>query len=299
MHHDHTHLIPEGANYCPTCGQKLPQAQEGYGTWEREQKSRRIGIAISIALHLLGVAYYFLKPSEPIKKASTAAKGEMIYIAPLAEKKKPTPKPKPPEPVKSAKAQPVRPKNSITPPPSAPKLETYVPPVVAKMTPPPEQDMSEMIAKRRAQRAADNPQPEPAAQESENDRKLRIARENIMGAQGRSASGEREQKGGLIEIINKNYHSADIKFHHWNVNFKRQWLQQLHIDQGTEPDIETAVVRRVIELVRVDYPEGDVPWESHRLGRVIVLSTRKADDAQLFTFLMKELFPEYTRGASR
>ena len=118
-------------------------------------------------------------------------------------------------------------------------------------------------------------------------------------AQGRGASGEREQKGGLIEIVNKTYHDADIKFHHWNVTFKRQWLQQVHIDQGGELDIETAVVNRVIFLIRQDYPDGDVPWQSHRLGKVVVLSTRKADEAQLFAFLMKEIFPEYTRGSSR
>jgi len=283
------------SEYCQTCGQKLPQAREGYGNWDRKPESKRIGIGISIALHLIGVLYYLFKPHEPVQHMTAAAGGQMVYIAPLPDKK-PKQQQKKTEVAKASKPPPPRKAVQTITPPAAerPKLETFVPPVVAKMQPPPEVDLSEMIAKRRAARQADNPQPAEPAQESENDKRMRIAKANIMGAQGRSGSGEREQKGGLIEIVNKSYHSADIKFRHYNSNFKREWLQEVHVDQGAEADIESAVVRRMMELIRKDWPD-EVPYHSDRLGRVIVVNTRRENDAGMFAFLLKELFPEYHR----
>lgn len=295
MHHD-SHILTAHSDYCETCGQRLPSAQEGFATWERKSKNQKIGIGISIALHLLGVLYYLLAPSHKPVKPSTAKRGEMVYIAPLSEPKKPN-KPVKPETPKAVKTPPPQ-KTTVsrsTPAAAAPKLETYVPPVQATMTPPPEQDMSEMIAKRRAAREAQNPQPtlQPPA-ETEAERGKRIALANIMGAQGRSASGEREQKGGLLEIVDLRLNSADIKFRHWNSNFKREWLQAVHVERGAEADIETAIIHRVMELIRKDWPE-EVPFDSRRQGRVVVLSTRPADDAQMFAFLMKEFFPDYKK----
>src|SRR4051812_12586325 len=104
------------------------------------------------------------------------------------------------------------------------------------MTPPPEQDMAEMIAKRRAARAANNPQPAPPTPvESENDRAMRIAKGNIAGAQGRSGGADKDDTGGIFSV-NKSFHSADVKFRGWNTNFKRNWTQELHVEQGAERD---------------------------------------------------------------
>lgn len=296
MHHD-SHILSAHSDYCETCGQRLPVAQEGYATWERKSKNQRIGIGISIALHLLGVLYYLFSPSHKPVPPTTAKRGEMVYIAPLNEPKKPNkPVVKPEKPKATKTPPPQKPTISRSAPaPAQPKLETYVPPVQATMTPPPEQDMSEMIAKRRAARDAQNPQPAPQQPaETEAERGKRIAMANIMGAQGRSASGEKEQKGGLLEILDLRLNSADIKFRHWNSNFKREWLQAVHVDRGAEADIETAVIHRVMELIRKDWPE-EVPFESRRQGRTVVLSTRPADDAQMFAFLMKEFFPDYKK----
>ncbi|MYM21276.1 hypothetical protein GTP46_01255 [Duganella sp. FT135W] len=295
MHHD-SHILSAHSDYCETCGQRLPSAQDGFATWERKSKNQKIGIGISIALHLLGVAYYLFSPTHKPVKPTTAKHGEMVYIAPLSEPKKPNKpvaKPEKPKAVKSSPPQ--KPTMSRSTPAAAPKLETYVPPVQATMTPPPEQDMSEMIAKRRAARESQNPQPTPQPPaETEAERGKRIALANIMGAQGRSASGEREQKGGLLEILDLRANSADVKFRHWNSNFKREWLQAVHVDRGAEADIESAVIHRVMELIRKDWPE-EVPFDSKRQGRVVVLSTRPADDAQMFAFLMKEFFPDYKK----
>lgn len=296
IHSDH--------EYCETCGQRLPppgQYTSGYG---QRSKSNRIGIAISVGLHLLAVLYYLLKPSEPFHRTPPPSEGTMVYIAPLPQFK-PNKPDKPEKKTELAKAKPPPPQQrravaAITPPAAArPKLETYVPPVVAPMTPPPVQDMAEMIAKRRAERQAANPAPpsEPAP-ETADERGNRIAKANIARAQGGHSGGaDRDDSGGLF-TIDKSYHSAEVKFRGWNTNFKRNWTQQVHVDQGGDIDIETAVVKKVIEIIRKEKP-GDFPWESHRLGRVQIMSARKEDEAELTAFLLLELFPEYHRGASR
>ncbi|MGV7208044.1 hypothetical protein ACLB1G_09330 [Oxalobacteraceae bacterium A2-2] len=299
MHHD-SHILSAETGYCVTCGQKLPDANPGYGAWERTPTSRRIGIGISIALHLIGVLYYFLKPSEHIQIKPPRKEGAITYIAPLPIK----PTPEKPQKKEVAKQQPKAAKpppprqapKSITPPAAErPKLETFVPPVQATMKPPPEEDMSEMIAKRRAAREAANPAPPaPPAPESDNDRALRIARANIAGAQAKAGtSGEKDDSGGIFSV-DKSYHSAELKFRGWNTNFKRRWLQQVHVEQGAEQDIETAVVKKMIELIRQEKP-GDFEWDSHRLGKVVRMSARKEDEKELQAFLMKEMFPEYRR----
>jgi hypothetical protein len=58
-------------------------------------------------------------------------------------------------------------------------------------------------------------------------------------------------------------------------------------------DIDTAVIRKMIEIIRQE-KSGDFDWESRRLGRVVVLSARPRDDAELMSFL-KEDFLAYAR----
>jgi len=300
LHHD-SHILSAHAEYCPTCGQRLPAAEAGYGTWERKSRSKRIGIGVSIALHLLGVLYYLFAPAPKHTKAPPPKGGQMVYIAPLPEKKVPNkPAPKP-EPTKAAKPPPPQHRAVAKNVPAAPvqKLETYVPPVQATMTPPPEQDMAEMIAKRRAAREAQNP-PAPPAPPTETDaeRANRIAKANIARANGGGQGGVDKDDTGGVFSVDKSYHSAEVKFRGWNTNFKRNWLQQIHVDQGSEPDIETAVVKEMIKVIRKE-KQGDFQWESRRLGKVVTLSARKEDEKELTAFLLKEMFPEYTRGASR
>lgn len=296
----HSHADP--TEYCEACGQRLPpQGGHGYGYgYDGPSRHKRIGIGISIFLHLLIVGYYLFHPKEKIVIKPPAKEGQMVWVAPL--KDKPTPKPTPkPQPKKSepakATAQPRRESKAIAKV-APPKLETYVPPVQATMKPPPvvEEDLQARVEAARKRRAEANPQPQAESQESENDRANRIARANIMGAQGRNAAGEREDTGGIFSIVNKSSLSADIKFRGWNTNFKRQWSQQVHVELGTDIDIETAIVRKMIELIRKEKP-GDFQWESHRLGRVVPMNAGVQYQGELEAFLLKEFFPDYRRGS--
>jgi len=292
LHHD-SHILSAHSDYCETCGQRLPSAQEGFATWERQNKNKRIGIGISIALHLAGVLYYLLAPTHMPMKPPSVKGGQMVYIAPLDPKKsvKPTPKPETSKP--KPKPQPIQKQTAAskqTPVAQREKLETYVPPVQATMTPPPEQDMSEMIAKRRAAREAQNPQPQPSPPaESEADRAKRIATANIARANNAATADE---TGGLFDIHKVSFNSATIKFRGFNSNFKRNWLKQVNVERGAEQDIETATIKEMIKIIRSEKP-GDFDFESHRLGRTVPLSARKEDEKQLFEFLMREVFPDY------
>jgi type IV secretory pathway VirB10-like protein len=278
----------------------LPQAGEGYATWDRKSKTNRIGIGISIALHLLGVLYYLFSPSPKPVMPTKSKGGQMVYIQPLPEKVKNKPQPRKPETPKASKPPPPRKQVTTRDTPSSvkPKLETYVPPVQATMTPPPEADMSEMIAKRRAAREAANPQPAPPAPaETADERANRIAKANIGRAQGGGAGADKDDTGGIFSV-DKSYHSAEVKFRGWNTNFKRRWLQQIHVEQGAEQDIETAVAKEMVKIIRKE-KTGDFEWESRRLGKVVTMSARKEDEKELIAFLLKEMFPEYNRGPGR
>lgn len=306
--HDASHEVTPETHYCVTCGQPLPTANATYGE-EGASLPRRIGIGLSILLHVLVLLYFTFRTNKIHITPPSKPKGEIMYISPITPTPKtpvaitqPTPKPQP-KPVQAAKSKPApsRKQQAVATAKQAPvtKQETIVPPVQATMQPPPPQeDMSAAIARKQAARAAARAQDAPPsdsapAEESDGDRANRIARANIAGAQG-ATSGQKDDSGGIFDIKNKTYRSADLKFRGWNGNFKRKWSQQITVERGSEPDIETAVIKKMIELIRQE-KTGDFEWESHRLGRNVPLSARPSDEAELFSFLMKEIFPEYRK----
>lgn len=295
---DHSHSYAEHSDVCEHCGQPLPGAVvPTYG----ERRTSRTGLAVTILLHLLLVALYFYQPERPEKKAMPPAGGEVVYVAPLA-------KPPPPQaqaPQKTSKPS----KNPAQPRPTTPRVERLpdtitLPeekPVIVDKAPPPEpkpepkaeeappMDMAEYIARRRAQRGAT--EPSTSQEESEAARGTRNALANIAAINNRGRD-DSNQSGGIFSISNRTFHSMDLKFRGWNPSFKRRWLTSVTVEQGSEPDVETAVVKKMIELIRRE-KSGDFEWESHRLGRVVTMSARPQDTAELQAFLMKEMFPDY------
>jgi hypothetical protein len=305
----HTHGPDE---FCPTCGQVIP----AYGPQSfryGDNKPNRTGLAIAIGLHVLLIALLLMNPQTIIKLNPPSKAGEMVWIAPVSPTPKP-PKPTPqkttpqkPTPQKQPKVAQVKPRQ--TPPPikrtnndaitDPRRQDTPPPPVKADMTPPPPDvtDMSQMVEAARRRRGAVESQPSESA-ESEDAKAKARAMANIMGAQGRNAAGEREDSGGIFDVKNQTFNSADLKFRGWNTNFKRRWLSQVRVELGSEIDIENAVVSKMIELIRKE-KTGEFEWESHRLGRVVKMSARKEDEAELRAFLLKEMYPRYIRPAGR
>jgi hypothetical protein len=289
--HSHAELAAHDGQRCPTCGQPWPEHKVlVYG----DNKPNRWAIAFTIGLHLLVVAIYLFKPKEKIDLNPPAKAGEMVYITP--GKPAPQPKPKPKAQPKAAKEAPRAARAYLPPNPNAiteivKPQERIVPPEEAKLTPPPPDapDMATLIEMRRRARGV---QAQPEQEQDAGAVGKARAMANIMGAQGRAANGERNDTGGVFQIVNQTFNSAEIKFRGFSTNFKRQWLQQVRVDQGAEKDIETAIVKRMIEMIRKEKP-GDFIWESHRLGRNVPMSARKEHEKELEAFLLLEFFPNY------
>ncbi|MGJ8619436.1 MAG: hypothetical protein ACSHWN_03810 [Methylophilaceae bacterium] len=98
-----------------------------------------------------------------------------------------------------------------------------------------------------------------------------------------------EGKNGIFEIRYLGPHHATFSFKGWKNNVNTARLEIFNVDATDGNDIKLAVIRKMIEIIRRDY-DGDFNWESRRLGRVIELSARLPDNAQLEAFLMKEFF---------
>lgn len=259
-----------------------------------DNKPNRWAIAFTIGLHLLVVAIYLFKPKEKIDLNPPAKAGEMVYITP--GKPAPQPKPKPKAQPKASKEAPRSARAYLPPNPNAiteiiKPQERIVPPEEAKLTPPPPDapDMATLIEMRRRARGV---QAQPEQEQDAGAVGKARAMANIMGAQGRAANGERNDTGGVFQIVNQTFNSAEIKFRGFSSNFKRQWLQQVRVDQGSEKDIETAIVKKMIEMIRKEKP-GDFIWESHRLGRNVPMSARREHEKELEAFLLLEFFPTY------
>lgn len=282
--------------YCAHCGQPLPEAPVArYG----EARVNRTGLAVTVALHLLVVLVWLFQP--PKDKTAAAPGGEAItYVAPLPGKPKKqelaADVPKKVKPSKPVVAKVQRLPDTITLPQEKRVVEEVAPEKVDVKPPPPEMSMEEMIAAKRRARGQDPNQ--QAGEESDRDRGMRNALANIAAANGRSQGDDRNDTGGVFSVSDQSFSRAQLKFRGWNPNFKRRWLQQVDVQLGSERDIETAIVKKMIELIRKE-KTGDFDWDSHRLQRVVKMSARPQDTAELEAFLFKEMFPNYSPPRGR
>ncbi|WP_020655706.1 hypothetical protein [Massilia niastensis] len=296
---DHSHTYDTDSEVCSHCGQPLPRAVPTYG----RKGPNRPALAATIGLHLLLIAIWFFQPETDQKQARPASEseGEVVYVQPMQPPKpqqreqapKPVTKPSPikstPRPQKE-RIDIARLKNTITQPEERPVEEPKPQPQPKTEVPPEITDMAALVEARRKQRGAPTGSEQPV-EESDAARGTRNALANIAAINGRGRE-DRNETGGIFSISNKTFHSMDLKFRGWNPNFQRRWLTQVTVEQGSEPDVETAVIKKMIELIRRE-KKGDFEWDSHRLGRVVKLSARPEDTQQLMEFLYKEMFPEY------
>ena len=294
---DDSHMILENSDVCAHCGQPLPGRQvTPYG----KRGPSRTGVIVTVLLHLLLVLVYVFQPK--LERHAAPKSGEaIVWLPPL---NKPAPRTEQ-APKKTSKPTPTKPKtapprvnvqrlpNTITLPHEKPVEETKPqPPVKEEVKEPPQEvDMQAYIEARRKQRGARAPVPSEESEESAASRGTRNAQANIASINGRGGR-DQDDTGGVFSVTNKTFNSADVKFRGWNQNFKRRWLTAVTVERGSYPDIETAIVKKMIELIRKE-KNGDFEWESHRLGKVITMSARPKDEQELTEFLYKEMFPEY------
>lgn len=279
-----------------------------------DQRRTVVGIGVSLLLHVLLLLLFRSQlpmPSEPRGSESRMPLVVELSRQPLGKKTAPpttslplpTPKPqpaRPPVPVKPKSEKPVVKKPAlrapVRPSPLAPPRPTEAPRPVPEPPAPavpdkatPAMDMSEMVAAARARRrAAGIPSPEDSPRDDDTrPQGDEVARANIARsiAQARGRSGA----GGVFQITHKGAREASFLFRGWD-NDSRAGLRELvQVDAGPGGNVEDAIVRKMIELIR-KYQPGDFSWNSHRLGRVVTLSARREDNAGLEEFLKKEFF---------
>ncbi|MBL8500824.1 MAG: hypothetical protein JNL77_09640 [Nitrosomonas sp.] len=205
------------------------------------------------------------------------------------EEPTPTPKTLPkPAPAPSARPQ-TKPKATEKPTkPKAPVPAKEVAKTKAPPQPPADapSDLSEYInqskARRRAEGLFDTPDSAPAAttkQLSADEIRMANIRRNLQNP-GTS---------GIFQIMRIGPRTAEFSFRAWTTGQSNPRLQTVHVEAGSDGNVELAIIRRMIQLIREHYKE-DFNWESHRLHRVVVLSAREKDTAGLEEFLMREFF---------
>lgn len=261
-------------------------------TWRFEIVVRRIDLAVaaSVLLHLV----LFLLPApqpKPVPPASASAPLQVVIANPRREPEteaqavppRPVERPEPrvvprPAPLARSTPSPVPvPKVEPSPPRPAPEPEPRREAPAVDM-------MAAVEARRAARRSAENARSGPSGPPVEDaaTRNLRT----LTGGEG---------VGGVFEVLEKGVRTGRFAFNGWKPDSRNRWREVIEVDAGLGGDVEVAMVRRMIELIRTHY-SGDFRWESHRLHRVVTLSARPEDQSGLEEFLVKEFFRGSGRG---
>ena len=95
--------------------------------------------------------------------------------------------------------------------------------------------------------------------------------------------------GGVFQIRRMGAQTAEFAFRGWNRSRRGQWQELIEVQAGPDGDLQRAIVRRMIALIREHYT-GNFQWESYRLDRVLVLSAAPEDNEGLDEFLLREFF---------
>jgi len=275
----------------------LPQGRYRLAlTLSFEPRQGRIALAfvISVLLHVLLFSFGPRKPVTPEYKLPGPLDVTIVDATPAAQPEPPAtaaptpapPVPRPTPPQRIARAHPT-PAPRVTPP--VPQPEPVPSPVPA---PAPPVDMLAMLnaARQRRQQAQQAPGSPgaPASRESAEptaeQRSLAALNRNL-----KSLGGGQEGVGGVFEILRMGPRTGEFAFNGWTPERRKEWREVIEVDAGDHGNIERAMVDRMIDLIRQHY-KGDFNWRSQRQDKVVVLSARPEDHAELEEYLMREFF---------
>lgn len=273
----------------------------------RDQLRTAAGIGISLLLHALLLLLLRTQMPRPPESSGSESRTPLVVelnrqpqgreTAPPPVAQAPASQPPPARPPVAVKPRPDRPV-ARKPTPVAPRaplprrpVETPrafpEPPPLARSEP--AADMSEMVEAARARRrAAGIASPDDAPREQDaRPQGDEVARANIERslAQARGSRGA----GGVFQVTRKGAREGAFLFRGWDNDSRAGLRELIEVDAGPNGNVEDAIVRKMIELIRKYYP-GDFSWNSRRLGRVVTLSARRQDNAGLEEFLKKEFF---------
>ena len=254
-------------------------------------------IAIGVGLSLLLHALLFIYLPKPVQVDGVPSAGPL-------EVRLSAPAPAAPPPSQTAKVE--------TPPPRTPPRRTITAAPSARPSPfavpvePPDKPQPPQPA-----RPPDPEQPQSMAELVQRNQMRRAAVDAAAArynAAGRAAAGEQSEEeirnanlnrnlqslsrqpdgtNGIFQIINKGHRFAQFSFREWTTDASSSKRRIVEVDAGQGGDVELAIVRKMIELIREHY-QGNFNWDSYRLGRVVTLSARKEDSEGLEQFMMRE-----------
>jgi hypothetical protein len=251
-----------------------------------------LGIILAVLVHGFLLYLILTHHTEKVKTGGGQEQPPMVLIldqktmskmAEAAQPKKTQPKPVP----KTAKV--LTPRKSI----STPVVAAEAPRPSPTPTPPPsvttdQPDMMSMLAAARQRRQATE---DRAKQENEEASSAgrgmtpqQVAEANVKRSMQRANT---DGTSGVFQILRKGTREATFAFNGWKPTANNRWRQVIEVDAGLGGDVNLAIVRRMIQLIRTYYT-GDFSWESRRLGRVVTMSARPEDSASLEDFMMRE-----------
>jgi outer membrane biosynthesis protein TonB len=297
----------------------IPLSYTAYDTRRRDDVVAipRIWLTLLLSLLLHGLALWLVIPQLPNLRQGSNALADATGRLAVQLTPSPAAKPVPPSPPAAAGQAPPPPRatppmRKVTPAPPPPKTvltspaapipapirpppvpEAPPPPVATPPAPPPlDGDLASYIAaRRRARGESGESTTGDSAADAEKARRDRLVAMNL-GSSTKTAStfGEAPKNGGgTFQLRTVEYDAAEFTFYGWNKDINRRAFQVIEVRRGNNPDINTAIIRKIIAIIR-EHEQGDFHWDSKRLGRDLTLSARAADNAALEAFMMEEFF---------
>jgi outer membrane biosynthesis protein TonB len=204
---------------------------------------------------------------------------------PVEAEPKPVQKLPAPSPPSRSQPKPKTAEKPVKPTPIKEKAITKIPPKAAPDAP---TDLSEYINQAKARRRAAEGIFDQQESTNESSAKPQLSADEMRMANVRR-NLQTPGTSGIFQILRIGPRTAEFSFRAWTTGQSNPRLQTIQVDAGPDGDVERAIIRRMIGLIREYYKE-DFNWESHRLHRVVVLSAREKDTAGLEEFLMREFF---------
>lgn len=269
----------------------------------RVRRSVLFALAMAVCLHLALLLWVLHRdnmpqlpltgsPSENLSARLITPEAARPRAEPQAPVVQPAPVPTPPtrpaeRPKRDKKRPPAKPQPNVLRAPDPGPGPAPAPRVPAKPKLDDEPtDMASFVEKQRERRRAAE-----AAEGQES--AAGIARERVPSADEIAMANIKrnlQQPGtsGVFQITRKGVRTASFVFRGWTTDAANARREYIEVDAGVGGDIERALVRRMIELIR-RYYQGNFNWESRR-GRTIVLSAAPENTTQLEDFLIQEFF---------
>ncbi len=259
-----------------------------------------MAFALSILLHVLALWTWpkelLMRPFDDPREGKPGGSLAVRIVTP------------PPRPVPSMEQPPLPERRLVAPrsahaPPAAQKVLTAERQAKsAAMAPPtrPAESKSAVLgedlaayieARRRAREPAPASQAAPPGPpvESEQERANREAAARLGLNRTQTFGGNKNLGGGTFHVRTIGFDRAELGFYGYNKLINRISQQVFEVQRGSNPNMQIAVVRKIIEIIR-EQETGTFLWESIRLNRELTLSARPADNAALEAFLMEEFF---------